>query len=36
MGETQCISPETVDDVLTTLKEERQDFLEAVNDDDSW
>ena len=36
MGETQRISPEVVDDVLSTLKEEREDFLEAVNDDDSW
>ncbi len=35
MGETQRISPEVVDDVLTTLKEEREDFLEAVTDD-SW
>ena len=35
MDETQRISPEVVDDVLTTLKEERQDFLEAVTDD-SW
>ena len=35
MGETQRISPETVEDVLTTLKEERQDFLDAVTDD-SW
>ncbi len=36
MGKTQRISPETVEDVLTTLKEERQDFLDAVDDDDSW
>jgi site-specific recombinase XerD len=36
MGETQRISPEVVDSVLTTLKEEREDFLEAVSDDDSW
>jgi hypothetical protein len=34
MGETKRISPEVVDDVLTTLKEEREDFLEAVEDDD--
>jgi site-specific recombinase XerD len=37
MGATQRISPEVVDDVLTTLKEERQDFLDAVeDDDDAW
>ena len=34
MGETQRISPEVVDDVLTTLKEEREEFLDAVEDDD--
>ncbi len=33
MGETQRIAPDVVDDVLTTLKEERRDFLEAVTDD---
>jgi hypothetical protein len=36
MGETQRIPAEVVDDVLTMMKEERQDFLEAVDDDDSW
>ncbi len=36
MGETQRVSSEIVDDVLTTMKEERQDFLDAVNDDDAW
>ena len=36
MGDTQRIAPEVVEDVLTTLKEEREDFLEAVNDDDEW
>jgi site-specific recombinase XerD len=30
LGETGCISPETVADVLTTLKEGRDEFLEAV------
>jgi hypothetical protein len=34
MGETQRTSPEIVDDVLTTIKEDRQDFLDAVEDDD--
>jgi len=33
MGETQRVSSEIVDDVLTTMKEERQDFLDAVDDD---
>jgi hypothetical protein len=36
MGETQRIPADVVDDVLTTMKEHRQDFLEAVDDDDSW
>jgi site-specific recombinase XerD len=37
MGETKRIPAEVVDDVLTTMKEEREDFLEAVeDDDDSW
>ncbi len=36
MGDTQRIAPDVVEDVLTTLKEERQDFLDAVDDDDSW
>ena len=30
MGETGRVSPETVADVLTTLKEGRDEFLEAV------
>jgi hypothetical protein len=30
MGETGCVSPKTVTDVLTTLKEGRDKFLEAV------
>ena len=29
------ISPEVVDDILTMIKEDRQDFLEAV-EDDAW
>ena len=33
MGDTQRIAPEVVEDVLTTLKEEREDFLDAVDDD---
>jgi len=33
MGDTQRISPDVVNDVLTTLKEEREDFLDAVDDD---
>ena len=33
MGETERISPDVVEDVLTTLKEERQEFLDAVDDD---
>ena len=36
MGETQRISPEVVDDILTMMKEDRQEFIEAVDDDDSW
>ena len=37
MGETKRISPEVVEEVLETMKEHRQDFLEAVeDDDDSW
>ncbi len=35
MGETKRISAEVVDDVLTMMKEDRQDFIEAVEDDDS-
>jgi site-specific recombinase XerD len=34
MGETQRIPAEIVDDVLTMMKEDRQDFLDAVEDDD--
>ena len=30
MGDTKRVSPETVEDVLSTIKEERDDFLEAV------
>jgi hypothetical protein len=30
MGETGRVSPETVADVLTTLKDSRDEFLEAV------
>ncbi len=33
MGDTQRISSDVVEDVLTTLKEEREDFLDAVDDD---
>ena len=38
MGETECISDETVTEVLYTLKEHREEFLEAVDDDlsDIW
>jgi len=37
MGETQRISPDVVEEVLATMKEHRQNFLEAVEDDDgSW
>ena len=37
MGETQRIPAEVVDEVLATMKEHRQDFLDAVeDDDDSW
>lgn len=32
MGETGRVSPETVADVLATLKEGRDEFLEAVAD----
>jgi site-specific recombinase XerD len=32
MGETGRVSPETVADVLTTLKEDRDEFLEAVEE----
>ncbi len=38
MGETERISDETVIEVLDTLKENREEFLEAVDDDlsDVW
>jgi site-specific recombinase XerD len=38
MGETERISDETVTEVLYTLKEHREEFLEAVDDDlsDIW
>lgn len=37
MEETGRVSPEVVKEVLTTLKEDREEFLEAVDDDhDSW
>lgn len=37
MQETGRISPEVAKEVLTTLKEEREEFLEAVDDDrGSW
>jgi len=32
MGETGRVSPETLAGVLTTLKESRDEFLEAVAD----
>jgi len=32
MGETGRVSPETVADVLATLKEGRNEFLEAVDE----
>jgi hypothetical protein len=32
MGETGCVSPEVVADVLTTLKDERDEYLEAVSE----
>jgi hypothetical protein len=34
MGETGRLDDETVSEVLETLKERRDDFLEAVEDDD--
>lgn len=34
MGETQRIPPHVVEEALETMKEHRQDFLEAVEDDD--
>jgi hypothetical protein len=33
MGETGRISDKTVTEVLYTLKEDREEFLEAVDDD---
>ena len=36
MGETKRIPAEVVNDVLTMLKEDKQDFIDAGEDDDSW
>ena len=36
MGQTKRISAEVVDDVLTMLKEDKQDFIDAVENEDSW
>jgi site-specific recombinase XerD len=38
LGETKRIPAEVVEDVLTMLKEDRQDFIDAVEDDedDLW
>ena len=35
LREADRISPEVVDDILTMIKEDRQEFLEAV-EDDAW
>ncbi len=34
MGEIGCVSPEVVAEVLTTLKEDQDEFLASVADDD--